>query len=158
MELRYQDTKLMNILTTRALASHLSPTSPVIATAVCPGFTKSELLRHAPDPNQFAHLMPVARTTEEGARQLIYAAIAGEKEGEVQVESFKGAFIQHIAVASPSPWVTSEEGGKVQEILWNETLDTFGLFLRRFRKLWMSIFRSEIVVINRVLSEVIYVS
>jgi len=101
--------------------------------------------------------MPVARTTEEGARQLIYAAIAGEKEGEVQVESLKGAFIQHVAVASPSPWVTSEEGGKVQEIFWNETLDTVGLFLRRFRKLWMSIFRSEIVVINRVLKEVIYV-
>jgi len=119
---RYGDTKLMNVLFARALTAHLPPTSPIIVNNVCPGFCHSDLRRHMEDKGQWDELLKLARTSEEGARQLIYAALAGEKEGE-DLDKFRAAYVEHAEVASAGPWVSSEEGKKIQEVFWNETLD-----------------------------------
>jgi len=119
--INYPDSKLMTVLFTRALTDHLPPKSPIIVTAVCPGFCHSELRRNIGDQAPFLDLLPHARTSEEGARQLIYAAAAGEAEGHL--DSFRGGYVEHAEVASAGPWVLSEEGARVQDAFWKETLD-----------------------------------
>jgi len=49
MDGRYQVSKLIDLFLVRALTARLPPASPLIATAVNPGFCDSELRRHAPD-------------------------------------------------------------------------------------------------------------
>jgi len=61
----------------------------------------------------------LAWTPEQGSRQLIYAAIA-ERDNE---DRMKGAYISGAAVVEPSDYVLSEEGVKMQDTLWNETVD-----------------------------------
>lgn len=118
---RYPDTKLMNILFTRALAARLPADFPVIVTAVCPGFCTSELVRHLKDRSMLEPLLPHARTPEEGSRQLIFASIAGEKEGTV--DDFRGVFVHNRKISAPSEWVQSEEAAKVQDLFWDETIE-----------------------------------
>ena len=55
-----------------------------------------------------------AYTSEEGSRQLIWAAIEGVgKEKELQ-----DAFITRSEITEPSDYVLGEEGRRVQEQLW----------------------------------------
>jgi len=117
----YPDTKVMNILFVRALAAHLPSTSAIIVTAVDPGFCLSDIRRNIGGHEPLQDLLPYALTLEEGSRQLIYAALAGEAEGKL--DSFRGGYVEHAEIANPSPWVLSQEGAKVQETFWKETLD-----------------------------------
>lgn len=55
----------------------------------------------------------LALTAEEGSRQLIYGALAEDKDGQM-----RGAYITAANVAEPSDFVISEVGEKVQERLW----------------------------------------
>ena len=117
MRARYQVTKLLNVFFTRALSSRLSPTTPLIATSTNPGFCYSELLRNLPFLLSLISRLAqwiFAFTTEEGSRQLVYAALGGKDDPD----KMKGAFVSMGAVQEVSDYVLSEEGGRVQERIW----------------------------------------
>ncbi|KAG6835246.1 hypothetical protein H0H93_003571, partial [Arthromyces matolae] len=123
---RYPESKLLDILFHRALSSHLGPHSPIIVNGVNPGLCHSELTRDVGGiPAVILWIMRaiLARTPEQGARQLVYAALAGKIEnGEVE-EKFRGAYMSAAKVEEPSDFVIGEEGKVVQEKLWKEVLD-----------------------------------
>ncbi len=112
---------VLNVLFTRALAGHLSPTLPIIATAVNPGFCYSELMRHVPGPRLiFIKIMQlfVARKAEQGARQLLWAALGPDgKDGE-HVKFLKGAYVSTLELREPSDYVISKDGYDAQERIW----------------------------------------
>jgi len=120
MEAHYRDSKLLNVLFTRALASHLQPTPRIVVTTVDPGFCLTDLRRNFDDQGQWDFLKSQARTSEEGSRQLVWAALATEDNN---VEKFQGAYITNASIQPPSDWVLSMEGEAVQEKLWRETID-----------------------------------
>lgn len=121
MNRRYKDTKLLNVLFARKLASLFRPLdSPIIVNSVNPGFCYSELRRNMSGILAAGHYVAekiMAFTTEEGSRQLVWAAIGGVDE-EVQ-----GEYISLSKVAEPSDFVLSETGKAVQERVWKEQLE-----------------------------------
>jgi len=64
----------------------------------------------------------LARTTEAGSRQLLWAALAGEKGHE---EELRGAYVANTRIEEASDWVLSEEGKRVQDLLWVRTSFVF---------------------------------
>ena len=56
----------------------------------------------------------LAWTSEQGSRQLVYAAIGGRDDED----HMKGAYISHAAVVQPSDFVISEEGKAMRDNLW----------------------------------------
>jgi len=56
----------------------------------------------------------LARTTEQGARQLVWAAIGGTGNED----ELRGAFISSTEVTESSDYVISEEGEKAQNKIW----------------------------------------
>ncbi|KIP11264.1 hypothetical protein PHLGIDRAFT_489213 [Phlebiopsis gigantea 11061_1 CR5-6] len=122
MQRRYDETKLLNVFFTRALAAHLPPALPVVPTAVDPGFCFSELRRHLPQAEQAlyaAHDAAAGRSAEEGARQLVWAAVGpdGARDGDAALQ-LRGAYVATAAVVPPSRYVLSDEGRAVQERIW----------------------------------------
>ncbi|TCD63916.1 hypothetical protein EIP91_004763 [Steccherinum ochraceum] len=115
---RYCETKLLNVLFARALQSHLPASSPIVVSLADPGLCKSNLIRNI-DRGQFDERMKNARTSEEGSRQLILAALS-EKGG---VDAWRGAFLSNNELTPPSAWVLSDEGKEAQERIWSETMD-----------------------------------
>ncbi|KAL4250016.1 hypothetical protein ABKN59_005941 [Abortiporus biennis] len=124
MEHRYPDTKLLSLLFERAFNQHLPSNAPLIIDAPCPGLCISDLRRHI-DETPYAEALKLARTAEEGSRQLIYAALAPTTQDEskgIHLDDFRGAFLSQTSIAEPSEWVLTEEAKKVQEGLWEETI------------------------------------
>ncbi|KIK50843.1 hypothetical protein GYMLUDRAFT_252589 [Collybiopsis luxurians FD-317 M1] len=61
-------------------------------------------------------------TTEEGGRQLVWAAVGGSgSTGEE--EKLKGGYVSFGEVVEPSDYSMSEEGLKVEEKYWNQQLE-----------------------------------
>lgn len=56
----------------------------------------------------------IARTAEQGSRQLIWACIGGKDN----VDELRGAYISTMQVHEPSDEVVSEEGKRAQTKLW----------------------------------------
>ena len=56
----------------------------------------------------------MARTTEQGSRQLIWACIGGKDN----VDQLRGAYISSMHVQEPSDFVVSEAGKRAQTIIW----------------------------------------
>lgn len=56
----------------------------------------------------------LARTTEEGARQLVWAAVGGED----QPDSLHGAYVSLAKVVEPSDYVLSVEGQQHANKIW----------------------------------------
>ncbi|EIN14745.1 NAD(P)-binding protein [Punctularia strigosozonata HHB-11173 SS5] len=122
---RYALSKTLNSMFIKALNEHLPPTSPVICASVNPGYCISGLRRHL--SSGVAGLMftvmdaLLARTTEQGSRQIVFAAV-GHADAE---DSLKGAYISlDYAFTEESDYMCSAEGAKAQKKLWNDTLDT----------------------------------
>jgi retinol dehydrogenase 12 len=89
----------------------------VIVTAVNPGFCKSQLIR-----NQAFHVRVIAaiamaliaRSTEEGSRQLVWAAVGGVgREFEL-----RGGYVNKADLQEVSDYVLSDEGAVVQTRIW----------------------------------------
>jgi retinol dehydrogenase 12 len=60
----------------------------------------------------------VGRTAEEGARQLLWAALGPDgKDGE-HVKHLRGAYVSTFEVREPSDFVVSKEGYETQERIW----------------------------------------
>lgn len=54
----------------------------------------------------------LAWTTEQGSRQLVWAAVGGI------ADQVRGGYVSISAIQEPSDFVISEEGKKVQERAW----------------------------------------
>jgi retinol dehydrogenase 12 len=110
--------QVLNIFFVRALNAHLSPEkTPIIVTAINPGFCYSGIRKNLAFPaSTFTTLLEktVARTTEEGSRQLVYGAIGGGKKED----RLGGAYVSGSDVEEVSDYVLSEEGERVQERIW----------------------------------------
>ncbi|THV00232.1 NAD(P)-binding protein [Dendrothele bispora CBS 962.96] len=138
LEDRYQDTKLFDVLFVRALSSRLPPHSQgpmVTPVAINPSFCLSSLHRGFYDPSVSSNERITKRreiieegkkqafTSEEGSRQLIYAAIAHKDEGQVGEEKMRGGYVSFSDLIEASDFVLSEDGRKFEDKLWNEYID-----------------------------------
>ncbi|KAK2042737.1 short chain dehydrogenase [Colletotrichum somersetense] len=109
----YLLSKLFEVLGVRKFAEmHPASEYPVTVNNVNPGFCHSELARDIDTWRMWLMKLTLARTTEYGSRNLVYA-------GSVGVESH-GHYISDCAVAKPSPFVRSKEGKEAQDRIWNE--------------------------------------
>lgn len=103
----------------RALASHLESTSSIIVNSLDPGYCTSELRRsitpwQSPTADKDDPTTLVEHTTEEGSRQLVWAAIGGRgREAEL-----KGAYIADSDIQEPSDFVIGAEGKVAQARVW----------------------------------------
>lgn len=107
---------MINVLFVRAFNEHLREKSITINT-VNPGYCYSGLRANYKGAMAwFDWFMEkaLARTAEEGSRQLVWAAVGG-KEKEYDL---KGAYISLENVEEPSDYVIGEEGKYAQEVLW----------------------------------------
>ncbi|KDQ33742.1 hypothetical protein PLEOSDRAFT_48091 [Pleurotus ostreatus PC15] len=115
---------LLTVLLTLALTHHLpSDRRTIIVDCVNPGFCYSEIRRgiHGVLRVAMMQLLEIllAKTAEEGARQVIWGSIATPQEG---VNSLKGAYVSSTQITEPSDLVISEKGKQFREILWNDTV------------------------------------
>jgi retinol dehydrogenase-12 len=115
--LDYKRFLVLNIFFVRELTKRLPANSPVIVTAVNPGFCKSQLGRYLSPVHRFflktMHAL-LARTTEEGSRQLVWAAVGGAgREFEL-----RGGYVSMANLQEVSDYALSDEGAVVQTRLW----------------------------------------
>lgn len=106
---------VLNILFTRALAAHLQPTSDIIVDTVTPGLCRSDLARNTATNAQFDAQLAAARSSEEGSRQLIWAAVGPESATREEMKKLHGQYVHNTKIEQVSEWVRTEEGGLVQE-------------------------------------------
>ena len=107
---------MLNVFFARGLSERLSD-KPLIVNTVNPGFCYSALRRNITGLRAWpVWLMEVllARTTEQGSRQLIWACI-GRKDN---IDQLRGAYISSMRVQESSDSVVSEEGKLAQTKLW----------------------------------------
>ncbi|KAL0959295.1 hypothetical protein HGRIS_014560 [Hohenbuehelia grisea] len=123
---RYPLTKLLNMLFVLGLSDRLPRTSPtVIVTAVNPGYCISELRRDLGGVIGFiTRVMDrlVGRTSEEGARQVVWGALGGGEDEE----KLRGAYVNIASVMAPSDFVESETGRLFRDSLWHEMVTALG--------------------------------
>jgi retinol dehydrogenase-12 len=117
---------VLNVFFARGLSERLRD-KPVIVNAVNPGFCHSALRRNNTGlvalPMRLWELL-LARSTEQGGRQLIWACIGGKDV----IEQLRGAYISSMKVQEPSDSVVSEEGKLAQTKLWvNNRLSYYGI-------------------------------
>lgn len=109
---------VLNVLFARALQDRIQSITPLTVNAVNPGYCYSNLRRNFQGVlmNLVNFIMEtcLAWTSEQGSRQLVYAAI-GERDNE---DAIKGAYLSSAAVAEPSDFVISEEGSILQNNVW----------------------------------------
>ncbi|KAF8961516.1 NAD(P)-binding protein [Flammula alnicola] len=118
---RYGDSKLLNIFFARALSERLQ-NRPVIVNTVNPGYCYSGIRAGFTGPRAWFDWLlekALARTSEAGSRQLIWAAVGGED----QKDDLRGAYISQVQVSEASDYVISDEGKAVQDKLWNNLVD-----------------------------------
>ena len=115
--LDYEFFLVLNVLFVRELTKRLPANSPVIVTAVNPGYCKSQLARNlSPAYRMLGTIMQalLARTTEEGSRQLVWAAVGGAgREFEL-----RGGYVNMANLQEVGDYVLSDEGAAVQTRLW----------------------------------------
>ncbi|KAF4604047.1 hypothetical protein EYR40_001229 [Pleurotus pulmonarius] len=121
---RYRLTKLLGVLLTLALTDHLpSNRHTIIVDCVNPGFCNSEIRRGIHGELRIAMMWlletSLAKTAEEGARQVIWGSIVTPQQG---VDSLKGAYVSSAQITEPSDFVISEKGKEFRNILWNDTV------------------------------------
>ena len=117
MQSRYPISKLLNLFFARELASRLPEDSPLIISAVNPGFCISGLRRNLPLSGLIVFWfwdLFVSWSAERGSRQLIFAALGNQEKPD----ELKGAYITSSEPVEPSDYVISDEGAKVQKQLW----------------------------------------
>jgi len=116
------DTKLLNVFFARELNERLRD-KPLIVNTVNPGFCYSSLRRNFSSRRAalFNWLMEklLARTSEQGSRQLIWACVGGKDN----VDELRGAYVSAMKIQEPSDFVISEEGKHAQTKLWDALID-----------------------------------
>ncbi|KAK7608829.1 hypothetical protein BKA81DRAFT_308805 [Phyllosticta paracitricarpa] len=129
MDDRYDVSKLLEIFVVRQFASDpelMGPRSdtspyPVVVTAVNPGFCDSRIRREfyeGPKITKYvvkAFELLMARSSEEGARNLVLAVAPGKAD-----QTWHGQYISDGKVKPASKFVRSETGLKQQKRVWEE--------------------------------------
>ncbi|KAJ3863526.1 MAG: hypothetical protein NXY57DRAFT_1001009 [Lentinula lateritia] len=121
MRARYVHSKILNVMLVNKLAALLPQN--IVPVALNPGFCVSGLRRKSrgEEAERFKKMEDdFAYTSEEGSRQIIYAAIGGKDE------ELRGKFTSYSQVLEISDWMLSEEGKKAEDKTWNEMLEIFG--------------------------------
>ncbi|KAJ6526944.1 hypothetical protein DFH09DRAFT_1371493 [Mycena vulgaris] len=124
MQNYYMLTKLLNVLFVRALSDRLGA-APLVVSAVNPGFCYSELRRGFSGAKAFLiSIMEriLAFTTEEGSRQLLWAAVGLPGSPD----KLRGEYINQCTVEEPSDFIVSSEGAKAQDRIWDEMVEMLG--------------------------------
>lgn len=116
------------MLFTRALAAHLEPSSNIIVNTVTPGLCRSDIARNISFNPHIEAQLPFARSSEEGSRQLIWAAVGPENATVEEVKKLHGQYVHNTAIEQPSEWTRSEEGKVVQEKVWVSGVSILQLF------------------------------
>lgn len=117
---------VMIVMFVRALAQYSS--SKVIVNGPNPGFCVSELRRDLKGVISLINVAVekmVAFTTEQGSRQLVWAAIGGSKEispsepeGVYTSDQLHGQYIAASKVQEVADYVLSDEGIAIQNRIW----------------------------------------
>ncbi|KAH8827516.1 hypothetical protein DL96DRAFT_1681248 [Flagelloscypha sp. PMI_526] len=125
----YDKSKLLDLLFIRAIIPHLPSSNPVILTTINPGFCMSDLRREIGWSNLLSWAnnwymeRTMARTTEEGSRQIVFAALSGKNElGEKWRETLQGGYVTYSRVDEPSGFVETPKSKDVEEKLLHETI------------------------------------
>ena len=69
----------------------------------------------------FVELFKIARSTEEGSRQLVFAALgpdAAKLDSLETTQVMRGGYVSDAEPSEPSPWVLTEDGAKLQAKIW----------------------------------------
>jgi NAD(P)-dependent dehydrogenase (short-subunit alcohol dehydrogenase family) len=107
---------VLNVFFARGLSERLRD-KPIIVNTVDPGYCHSDLARHTTGLTAWAAWLLkqlLARSTEQGSRQLIWACIGGKDN----IDQLHGTYISSMRVLEPSDFVVSEEGKRAQTKLW----------------------------------------
>ncbi|KIK78914.1 hypothetical protein PAXRUDRAFT_834361 [Paxillus rubicundulus Ve08.2h10] len=119
---RYNVSKLLEVIFVRELAARLPDPTPVVACTVNPGYCSSNLFRD-PESKWFlrtilsgAKKLLFARSAEEGSRTLVHAAIAGE------ARSMHGRYLSSCKVTEENGYLFTPEGKAFSTRLWAETI------------------------------------
>ncbi|KAK7755524.1 hypothetical protein SLS62_002456 [Diatrype stigma] len=119
---RYYNTKLLGVLFTRELAERLDASGKpqIVLNMVDPGYCWTELLREKPWPRPIMAVMYVAdrilaRSSEVGSRNYIWAASAGPES--------HGIYVEDCGLSTPAPLADSDEGKKLQKRAFVELLE-----------------------------------
>ncbi|KAK0443712.1 uncharacterized protein EV420DRAFT_1277835 [Desarmillaria tabescens] len=125
MKHRYHDSKLLNVLFAQALQLHVPSFPAITVNSVTPGLCFSNIRSGAP-AKEAEHLQKIREelgfTTEEGSRQLVYAAV-GSLDDE---EKLRRKYINRSEVVEESDFVISKDGKIIQDKVWDEMLKIFG--------------------------------
>ena len=96
---------VFNVMFARALAEHLPPSVPVIPNCVNPGFCSSDFRRNFSTKlklNLGTMDVVLGRTSEQGSRQLLYAALGPDGKDGDHVRFMRGAYVSCVSVREPS--------------------------------------------------------
>lgn len=89
--------------------------------SVHPGYCLSDIQRDTPWYRRLYYVTLdffIARTAEQGARQVIWAALGPDGNHGKHVRHLHGAYVATSEVREPSDYVISKEGYEAQERLW----------------------------------------
>ncbi|KAI6094865.1 short-chain dehydrogenase [Pisolithus croceorrhizus] len=121
---RYNMTKLFQIMFVRELASRLPSPTPVVTCTVQPGFCRSNLFRgfdgkwYARTFVSLASVLFSARTSEQGSRTLVHAAVGDDEL------AMHGRYLSSCRVTEEDDYIFTPEGKAFSGRLWTETIDT----------------------------------
>ncbi|KAF1996678.1 short-chain dehydrogenase [Amniculicola lignicola CBS 123094] len=111
---RYQVSKMLDVLCTRAMADQKSASQiPVTINCVNPGLCHSELSRDSGLGLTILKFF-LARSTEVGSRTLVHAGLQGPES--------HGQYMSDCAIEQPAPWVLTADGYRVQGKVWGELM------------------------------------
>ncbi|KAJ3766569.1 hypothetical protein FB446DRAFT_676389 [Lentinula raphanica] len=119
LRIRYVQSKILNTMFVRKLATLLP--NNIVPVSLNPGFCVSGLRRKHENGEEAERFKKMedefGYTSEEGSRQIIYAAIGGKDQ------ELRGAFTSYSQVLEISDWMLSDEGKKAEEKTWTEMLE-----------------------------------
>jgi hypothetical protein len=104
----------------RSLASHLPQASTVVVDSVNPGFCHSGLRGDGPvlaKPFVWTTKQVICRETTEGAKTLVWAALAGKNNTSVR-DKLRGAYTTDCKIGEASDFVISQEGKDTEKRIW----------------------------------------
>ena len=101
----------------RELASRLPEPTPVIACMVDPGYCKSRITRNMVKEWVVStlNIFALARSTEEGSRALVHAAVASDR-------SMHGRYLSSCEIAEESDFIFTPEGKACSAKVWVRTV------------------------------------
>ncbi|KAH7925394.1 NAD(P)-binding protein [Leucogyrophana mollusca] len=134
MKQRYMISKLLVVIFVRELSARLPSPTPVAVSAVNPGFCHSSLTRES--ESQFplkwmiyAFKAAFARTSDMGSRTLVHALTDPEER------AFHGHYVTNCEVVEESDLLLGEDGKRLSERIWNETVEVLQLVDPRVKQI-----------------------